>query len=261
MTWIHWSRYILSIGNNEAAAKGGVIMARILQELEHNNNHATFMIGHDGDIDAVATALGLSWNLPHPYHPGYSPTPPGSAIHFSYDGNKVEISFLAPILLNAQAPYLNSSGILEEVPVFFTSDFDQEITIRDNVTVLSSMASLRSRTLHVLGQYHSGALTCVHAAEKVWHQETQSISSQYESFYLGHVYIYFLLFFGCGILLGSFIFHSSHCSSGGGGGPSRLTTRQNIRGFLMFQKKKYDELKATQRTSSLSASNSESDLL
>eukprot|EP00557_Chaetoceros_sp_GSL56_P012481 CAMPEP_0176485476 /NCGR_PEP_ID=MMETSP0200_2-20121128/5057_1 /TAXON_ID=947934 /ORGANISM="Chaetoceros sp., Strain GSL56" /LENGTH=498 /DNA_ID=CAMNT_0017882117 /DNA_START=114 /DNA_END=1610 /DNA_ORIENTATION=+ len=270
MTWIHWSRYVLSIGNNETAAKGGVIMSRILQELEHfddkndgyddNNHHATFIIGHDGDLDAVATALGISWNLPHPYHPGYSPTPPGSAIHFSYNGNEVEVSFLAPILLNTHVPFLNSSGILEEVPVLFIDDFKKESTIRGSVTVIPSIASLRNRTVHVMEQYSGGALTCFHAAERIWHQITQSSSSADDkevSFYPGNnVYIYFYIVVGCSILLGCIIRYFFR-----GGGTTMM--KQNIR-FLVSQNNKYFQLKArTQRTSTFTAKtrNSEGEVL
>jgi hypothetical protein len=252
MTWIHWSRYILSVGNIEAAAKGAVIVARILTELEGTDatlkhDHATFIIGHDGDIDAVATALGLSWDLPYPYHPGYSPTPPGCAMHFAYDGKKVEISFLAPILLNAHAPYVNSSGILEEVPVLFTADFEKDIIIRDRVTVLPSMTSLRNRALRVMEQY-SGVVPCFYAAEKIWQHDTVS-SCTTEALLRMNFYVSLVLLWACSFLFGCIII--SYCGGQGGRREERQGRRTMMNPYKLFTlfQNKYIELRTSQQLS------------
>jgi hypothetical protein len=62
------------VKNDEAAAEGGVMMAKILQALSSSrgsSNHkeeydVAFIIGHDSDLNAVATALGTTWTLPPP---------------------------------------------------------------------------------------------------------------------------------------------------------------------------------------------------
>ena len=213
MAWEHWSRHILDVGHNLAAARGGIMMARILDELstharnadddddDHedyiigNDNEdedeedgfeedirATFIIGHDGDIDAVATALGIDWNLPSPYHPAYTATPPGSAIHFAYvvDQGRLEISVMAPMLfsdddgsggrpggVDAEMNSLNASGVLEEVPVKFMNHVRVKRgggTPFVDAAVFSSLDDLRNHTLNTLRHY-SGSAECFEAAE------------------------------------------------------------------------------------------------
>lgn len=213
MAWEHWSRHILDVGNNLSAARGGIMMVRILQELRmmdaRTNDdadgdyiidgidddmfeeeedgedadeevEATFIIGHDGDIDALATALGISWNLPPPYHPGYTATPPGSAIHFVYDVDQgqIEISVMAPMFFSngdddrgERMNYLNASGILVEVPVEFVDHLGAKsggsaatVTAATNAEVFPSLDALRNHTLNTLRGY-SGSAECFEAAE------------------------------------------------------------------------------------------------
>ena len=180
VSWVHWERNVKDVGNNQAAASGAVLLARILQALRTDHAHdATFIIGHDSDLDAVATALGISWDLPLPYRPGYTPTPPGSGIHFAYDGNEIEISFVVPTYFSGQKLHLNSSGILSEVPVQFDKG-DILAEIRDGtVTVLPSYEALRDHIIVVLGNYR-GSMECFEAAEKKWspgHFSSPSFSS------------------------------------------------------------------------------------
>ena len=168
MAWEHWSRSVQNVGNNIAAASGGVLMARILRALNVNHqNDVTFIIGHDGDLDAVATALDMSWTLPSPYHSAYTPTPPGCGIHFSYDDSdeKIEISFLAPIFFSDRSLNLNTSGILVEVPVKFGS-FETN-SRGGTATIVSSLDALRDRMLSTLRKY-SGSMECFEAAEEMW---------------------------------------------------------------------------------------------
>lgn len=168
MAWEHWSRNVQNVGNNVAAAGGGVLMARILQALNvDHQNDATFIIGHDGDLDAVATALDMSWTLPSPYHPAYTPTPPGCGLHFSYDdSDEIEISFLAPIFFSDRSLNLNTSGFLVEVPVEFGS-FETNVRAGTAATIFSSLDALRDRTLSTLRKY-SGSMECFESAEEMW---------------------------------------------------------------------------------------------
>jgi hypothetical protein len=195
LAWHDWRRRVTDIGTTEAAMLGAVKVTRILNVLEagrrdehemeeevengnsthnhedddgdqfHHHYHAiTIFVGHDDDFAAVATALGLNWNLPAPYTTGksddyYNAVPPGAALHFYYNPDKtstanddddddshpsspsVQISILAPVMLSsassssssphhhhAHAHYeevLNTTGILEERPVHLSSHFAQ----------------------------------------------------------------------------------------------------------------------------------------
>jgi hypothetical protein len=175
LAWIHWSRSVQNVGNNLAAANGGVLMARILRalRLDQQDSDATFIIGHDSDLDAVATAIGISWSMPPPYHPKFNPTPPGSGIHFAYDGNGIEISFMAPTFFSdKRASHLNSSGILVEVPVTLDKQGYQAQNKGDDTTVVfPSLNALRDHILLVLRNYN-GSIECYEAAEKIYSQSS-----------------------------------------------------------------------------------------
>jgi len=193
ISWVHWSRDIQDVGNPLAAANGGVLMARILQGLkiinddhqqqqqQQHHDDVTIILGHDTDLDAIATALGMTWELPPPFLPGYKPTPPGSGLHFAHDGKEVEISFVAPTYFaststsssssssgNMGGLPINSTGILTEFPVTFDSR-TIPTEIHDNrITVLPSIQILRNHIREVLGTYHSSSLDCFEAAEIRW---------------------------------------------------------------------------------------------
>jgi hypothetical protein len=155
----HWSRTILSVENSIAARRGVVLGKAIIQALRHGHisvpgrqerstfctddeksqnvdAKVTLIVGHDGDIDSVATAFGLRWILPPPYHtsPGnrmgeYVPTPPGSALQFVTDTEArwVDLWYRFPISVErfdnttaARIPkgmQMNASGLLESTPM------------------------------------------------------------------------------------------------------------------------------------------------
>jgi hypothetical protein len=199
MAWVHWSRDVMYVKNGKAAAEGGVMMAKILQALSSSSrsssNHeeeydAAFIIGHDGDLNAVATALGITWTLPPPYHPGYLPTPPGSALHFAYDGNEVEISFIAPVLFADHTMTLNTSGTLIEVPVKFDS-YDTECR-GGSVTIVPSLYALKEQTRNSLSEYN-GAMECFVAAEKIYslnYNQWQDSAAANCSLFVGGLLVY-----------------------------------------------------------------------
>jgi hypothetical protein len=171
--WIHWERTIVAMENSIAASQGSIMSRAILDALLHghvnvanpptrtrttvdpsstastmpcskndddehvSSTKVTLIVGHDGDLDSVATALGLRWRLGPRYHTSpanqqgeYVPTPPGSAMHFELDlqSKVVEQSFWYPVLVEHFEPNStyrripkgmrrNSTGILEQVPL------------------------------------------------------------------------------------------------------------------------------------------------
>ena len=189
LAWNHYRRSVASVGNNHAALVGGVMMNRVLLSLAgdanlesnaENDQMVYFFIGHDGDLDNIATALGLAWELPPPYRSGkdgvWSPTPPNAGLHFSYDPNdkenRLSISVLTPMYFNAEGGEelaLNKTGILEERPVVFANQ-DSSIKIVDKRTVLSSrdeqknvLDDVRGRLEETL-QTYEGAMECYQKA-------------------------------------------------------------------------------------------------
>lgn len=168
--WEHWGRDVQFEGNNVAAAGGGVMMARILHllsSMDREENDATFIFGHDSDLNAVATALGMTWTLPPPYHTESTPTPPGSGLHFIYDGDGVEISFMAPVFFADHTMTLNTSGILIEVPVVFDSFDSKNRGATETETALFPLDAIRARILSNLKGY-TGSIDCFEAAETMY---------------------------------------------------------------------------------------------
>ena len=194
--WIqlsYWYLSIIRVENSLAASKGTVMAYTILQALQHGSvniypgSHnvtdttsydatrssegnddndddcieyhyakVTIFVGHDANLNSLATAFGVRWKLGPPYlyakndtnettnddrhydhQYEYAPTPPGSGMHFMYnaDSGDVEMSYVCPnyvtemrsiyddeleddqIVTNQNDMVLNTSGILEETPL------------------------------------------------------------------------------------------------------------------------------------------------
>jgi hypothetical protein len=126
------------------------------------DTHVTIVVGHDGDLDNMSTALGIQWEFQPPYisssssssssRPGdYLPTPPLSALHVvrsftkSKDDNDniddemsvpdldlaIDISMLYPIYSNGISWSNNTNamnGILTSSEVLWDSNNSQEST-------------------------------------------------------------------------------------------------------------------------------------
>jgi hypothetical protein len=184
--WVSWSRSVLSVDNVEVAIQGAVIADAILQSLEDGHYDgdscaddydmcATVFVGHDSNIDAVATALGLRWKLNPPYRSGadsigeYVPTPPGGAMHFMHDGQSeiLALSYLYPVYFAGHGSTwkLNKTGILESVPMTLKLPIDSHTSTRstDIATMVSSSDSfsygMRNRMFSILAEY-PGARDC-----------------------------------------------------------------------------------------------------
>lgn len=155
----HYFRSIVSM-ENEIVAQQGVLVGRaILQALRYGHvrlplvgpsscwderesaslstsppvtHKVTLIVGHDGDMNAIATAFGLRWRLPQPHHTSkgnylgqYVPTPPGSAMQFDYHHDTVNMSFRFPVSVERfddttamripKGMQMNDTGLLERV--------------------------------------------------------------------------------------------------------------------------------------------------
>ena len=181
LAWNAWARAVKDIGHPHAALYGAVMMDRILRTLADasldvnaNNNYyyydqvATFFIGHDGDLNHLATIFNLTWTLPSPYHSGpdgvYAPTPPNAGLHFVYDDAKdsLSVSVVAPVYLspslesnNNNDLVLNTTGILEERPVVFVDTDDSQVEIQERRTVISGTPDISALDfLRHLGEAH-----------------------------------------------------------------------------------------------------------
>jgi hypothetical protein len=167
--WSNYQQSVLHVGNAHAARKGAVLMEKVIEALASKNDTVTIIVGHDLDMDDVATALGVRWKLPPPYQcrdAEYSPTPPGSAMHFSLDRDTdvVGMSFLYPVYLPGEGLPVNSTGVLDSTPLLFPHAGDAKITSDSEVTYLEGgPEALRQQMLTVLPNY-PGAKKCYQAA-------------------------------------------------------------------------------------------------
>jgi hypothetical protein len=112
--YIYYTRSILNVGTTVAATRGAVLTRTMIDALQFPkdpSNHTalkadtvdeeeetvTILVGHDTDLDAVATAMNVAWQVDDPYSSGTTKnlsllwymTPPGSAIYLRHDDDKV----------------------------------------------------------------------------------------------------------------------------------------------------------------------------
>ena len=159
-------RSLKGVGNILSAKKGIIMAKSMLAALrQHETNRLikkgnmketltlTVFVGHDGDLDNIATALGLRWTMPAPYFHTEDQvgrvvaTPPGSGILLSStaaDVEDVSMSFLCPVNLIG-----NESTDHQLTPIFTTDGMEDKMT----------MDELESRLAKTLDQYPS-LLSC-----------------------------------------------------------------------------------------------------
>ncbi|KAL7578280.1 hypothetical protein ACA910_012694 [Epithemia clementina (nom. ined.)] len=199
LSWHYWSRSVTDVGTVEAAMSGSVLVHRILQALqqhhvaipssssvEENHHFVTFLIGHDGDLDAVATSLDITWELPEPYPsslqaaaaqdldkrnsnnesitvlPSWYPTPPASALYFAAGESFVDISYLAPDPLDATKGNLGRFA-----PQLRDSDAEvvDEVAVRISASDVDPVQALRTRMIQILSAYYAPqGMECYRAA-------------------------------------------------------------------------------------------------
>jgi hypothetical protein len=129
--WIAWHRTIENAFQSDAARQGSIMAKFISKQLEqqqqqnqnqneeHDNvTNIIFIFGHDTDLNALQTVLGVEWSLP--WYGLHSPTPPSTAMHFHQHADKdgtIALDLLYPTYYdgNEKDPtgITNTSGILE----------------------------------------------------------------------------------------------------------------------------------------------------
>ncbi len=102
LPYIYYTRSILNVGTTEAATRGAILARTMMDALPVNNDDdnvdtVTILVGHDTDLDAVATAMNVAWKFDVPYNIDnninssslllWYMTPPGSAIYLSHESN------------------------------------------------------------------------------------------------------------------------------------------------------------------------------
>jgi len=142
LSWVHYARSVKNVDNAKAALKGAILADSVVRGLENssakceNDNcdtydaKVTILVGHDTDLNSVATAFGLRWKLPPPFYQDSSgehmPTPPGSGIHFALDvGTGVlDMAYIHPIIVEGEGDdfHFNRKGIFESTPIIFSKD-------------------------------------------------------------------------------------------------------------------------------------------
>ena len=178
---------MLGVDNVVSATKGLIMSNAILEALRYGHHNipgsstsrvdtdivtsfsgATFIVGHDGDLDRVATALGARWILDSPYLSSdsleYVPTPPGSAMHFEYDLDlhSVQLSYLYPVFPMANETTDNNIQMygakfnIEKTPLILLNDTNMDfnsltISIENQATSITPLTK-KSRKHIVLDE-------------------------------------------------------------------------------------------------------------
>jgi hypothetical protein len=203
LDWVDWSRSVLYIDNVESVTNGAVLAQAVLEVLEtghYNGGSArsdhlddgaireneddydiriTIIVGHDGNQNTLASALGVRWQLPAPYQSRLqdSATPPGSALHFSHDvdSGSLEMSFLYPVFGTDWA--LNQTSAMGSVPLLLVDSSSDKVLsnavkVDNNAGATEIGASddgrsgvqrLREHLFSILREY-PGAMECYDAA-------------------------------------------------------------------------------------------------
>ena len=132
-----WRRSILFTNNTRAASKGAPMLAYLYNLWEEQqvlvtqsntlpqSSRATIIMGHDSDLNYLATLLGATWELPAYQHTRtqqrngvYLATPPGSGIHIeldlpdggSLDDTTLSLEFLAPVYHKASKSHPSATA-------------------------------------------------------------------------------------------------------------------------------------------------------
>jgi hypothetical protein len=169
LQWIGWQRSVVEISNSLAAQRGAVVVNFLLDNLnvkeqKIDDEQVLILFGHDSTMDALATTFNMSWILPFYGH--YSPTPPGSAMHF-YDDNEngeVRVELLYPTDFGKNGT-VNNTGVLERLPL----------------ASFRSVQDLKRQAVGQLEQY-PGALECF---EKVAGEQLHSSTRGEDYDFLG----------------------------------------------------------------------------
>ncbi len=179
--WVSWTRSVLEVDNPNKAMKASTMGPAIIHALQtgkhrilgrqsekspsHDGDEVyasmVIFVGHDGDLDTIASAFGLGWTLGPPYldrehsqtnthFESILSTPPGAGFHFRYsvDDDSLSISYLYPAFFNFSNA-LNTTGILERTPVYLRSSFgsgDADASFAVETDKVSNVLRIQTKT-------------------------------------------------------------------------------------------------------------------
>jgi hypothetical protein len=199
LQWVHWSRTITQAYTPNQAASGSVMAQVMLRVLERGSLYPTYddedgdyaayvtiVVGHDGNIEDLVTALGASYVAPAPYRTStttttsipYVVTPPVSGIYAYHDlmNRRMDLGFVTPVysqLGRDDNDWLsNASGILEFVPLHQRGT-NQPLLDRLSQGNHHPTEALRQHITQVLEQY-TGSMDCFMATEDFLHKLSMS---------------------------------------------------------------------------------------
>ena len=113
--WQHWYRSVSEAFTAQAATANAVLLQRMLSALlQQPGPGTTIFVGHDGNLDGLATLLDAHWDAP-PYLGGaLLPTPPGRGMLLTYnrDTDAINASFVYPVV-NGRNSTLRDAPIKE----------------------------------------------------------------------------------------------------------------------------------------------------
>jgi len=94
LAWQHWYRSVVDYTSEKAVANTHLLRQMLSSLL--NQAKADIFVGHDGNLDAIAALLDLTWEAPPFLGGNLLPTPPNSGLLFELDldSDVVEISFV-----------------------------------------------------------------------------------------------------------------------------------------------------------------------
>jgi hypothetical protein len=170
------------VGTTESASRGAVLVRTMVDALQFDTvdrsdlgDTVTVLVGHDTDLDAIATAMNVAWEFRAPYSTDknsldwYS-TPPGSAIFITHEqessnreGGVVTLSYFYPVF-NLKA----NDGTIQTwdlIPLQLrNSSGDSGIVMNENATILT-WRQFQQHINTTLQQY-TGAMDCYNSATK-----------------------------------------------------------------------------------------------
>ena len=154
LEWHYYKRNVLAARNVMSASAGSVLLHRILQFLsgenddpdDHDTDTVTIFVGHDGDLDHLATVLDIDWSFPLPYTENSQlPTPPMTGLYFansdgndSFENQYTDISILTPEFYEPDSTDpnagVNLSGKMGQFAVKFEHNLQPENVRNDTAT-------------------------------------------------------------------------------------------------------------------------------
>ena len=198
----HWYRSATEVGHSYNAVYGAIQVHALLRILRYGyyqtdmrpvrgsedyDTAVTIVLGHDGDLNCIATALGASWILKEPYISGpggaFLPTPPMSGIHAVRDvqSDQIDLSFVYPVYSTTASDgknkYFrrNTTGILEYTPLRLKETLRYSQVNSKSTRIIpptdksvDSVQVLEDYLLDILSGYNQRATDCFHAADDYW---------------------------------------------------------------------------------------------